>query len=127
MCYNTAERDNAPFIKCLNWTLLIFVLKENETTDKSDSSEDYTATITNTTNSKKQDLKSPKLAKKPFKRNTNLSKKTVVKQKPSLTGKEADSDTIPSNILHSCKHFRRFHESYENLQIISLHKNEVFH
>ena len=126
MCYNTTERDNAPFNKCLNWTLLIFVLKENETTDKSDSSEDYTATITNTTNSKKQDLKSPKLAKKPFKRNTNLSKKTVVKQKP-LTGKEADSDTIPSNILHSCKHFRRFHESYENLQIISLHKNEVFH
>ena len=126
MCYNTTERDNAPFNKCLNWTLLIFVLKENETTDKSDSSEDYTATITNTTNSKKQDLKSPKLAKKPFKRNTNLSKKTVVKQKPSLTGKEADSDTIPSNILH-CKHFRRFHESYENLQIISLHKNEVFH
>ena len=107
--------------------MLIFVFKENETTDKSDSSEDYTATITNTTNSKKQNLKSPKLAKKPFKRNTNLSKKTVVKQKPSLTGKEADSDTIPSNILHSCKHFLRFHESYENLQIISLHKNEVFH
>ena len=110
--------------------MLIFVFKENETTDKSDSSEDYTATITNTqqeTNSKKQDLKSPILAKKPFKRNTNLSKKTVVKQKPSLTGKEADSDTIPSNILHSCKHFRRLHESYENLQIISLYKNEVFH